>query len=249
MQSRYPLLSNTTLRDLKETGWTSLPVLSEAEVILTLGILTEHLMRVCKHHDPIDIACPRFASNSVGQQIRESKELRILEGRYKNDFLLLPGVKELTRNFEGFFLSSVTFGDLVSEDRSEVYFRVVRPHELADVGGFHRDHWFNELYTPNIKHLSNFKVWIPLICSPESGLEFIPRQHDIGASYTIKYTKNGPRPVLKGSIESRNVSIIRPKVTAGRALVFDPHILHRGAINRGPKNRVSLELCFFDSVA
>lgn len=249
MQSRYPLLCNTILRDLKENGWTFLPVLNEAEVALTLGILTDHLMRYCKHHDPIDIGCPRFASSLAGQQIRESKKLRILDGEHKNDFLSLPGVKELARSFKGFVLSSVTFGDLVSEDRSEVYFRIVRPHEPADVGGFHRDHWFNELYTPHIKHLSNFKVWIPLICSPDSGLEFIPRPYDISAPYTVEHTKNGPRPVFRASIGSWNANIIRPKVTAGMALLFDPHILHRGAINQGPMNRVSLELCFFDSFA
>lgn len=237
----YPDLPTQVKQELTEEGFSRLSVLSPEEVGVALSILQRHLWKSVNLERHVDILCPEFASSSIGQIIRRDKALRILAPEFSYEFMRLDGIRSLQINFEGFDLAQVTYDQLILENRAEVYFRVVRPREASDVGEFHRDQWFNEIYTPDSAPRSSFKVWIALNCPPGSGLKFIPRSEDRDWAYEVVSTPNGPRP--KGTVPN-SVPSIQPSISAGEAFVFDPFALHRGAVNPGPDNRISVELCF-----
>lgn len=241
---KYPNLPSPNKRELSKEGFSHLTVLSSKEVGLALSILQRHLSKSVNLGRDVHILCPEFASSPIGQIIRRDKALRILAPEFSEEFMRLDGIRSLRTYFEGFDLANVTYNQLVIENREEVYFRVVRPKEASDVGSFHRDQWFNEIYTPENAHLSSFKVWIALNCPPGSGLKFVLRSEDREWPYEVVSTPNGPRP--KGAVPNSEPSI-QPRISAGEAFIFDPFTLHKGAINPGPENRVSVELCFTEN--
>jgi len=238
----YPSLNSPELRELKSKGFTKIPVLSADEVAVALEILSSSLSGYVPKDFHFDLLSPQCASTSFGERLRTTKRWRILSEEHSHLFLNICGIKRLREDFHGFYLAKMTYGELFREEREEVYFRVVRPGERSDIGDFHRDHWFNEIYTPELAFRSNFKVWLALNCPPGSGLQFIPRQSDDERTYEVIQTDNGPRPKGVGSTTSH---CIQPDITAGEAFVFDPFLLHRGSVSKGETNRISVELCFF----
>lgn len=239
-----PRLPPSNARELAQEGFSQLGVLAPEEVALALSILQRHVSALIPTSGEADILCPKFASSDSGANLRRDKALRILTQELASEFMALDGIRRLRVYFKGFTLANVTYGERIIERRDEVYFRVVRPNEASDVGPLHRDQWFNEIYTPDSAHLSSFKVWIALNCPPGSELQFVPLAMDEAWTYEVIDTPNGPRP--RGKVPA-TVSVLQPRLRAGDALIFDPFTLHKGAINPGPENRVSVELCFMES--
>jgi hypothetical protein len=136
----------------------------------------------------------------------------------------------------------VTYGDLTSEARPEVYIRIVRPNSGEDVGGFHKDHWYTQLYTPQKRDAESVKLWIALQVPPGAGLRFAP-EVSASASYFVERTPEGPRPRIK-SIPPES-AIVQPDINNGDGFIFGHNVLHSGSVNPGPLNRVSIELSFF----
>lgn len=246
--TKYPNLPSQNLEELKREGFTKIPVLGSEEVSEGLFIIKSHIDKLLGlgGKSCYSIIDPFFASSRRGENLRTRKELRVLSDEHSTRFLNLGGIQGLVNLFDGFGLADVTYGELLSEKRPEIYFRIVRPHFSSDVGSFHRDHWFNEIYIPNRAPLTNFKVWLALNCSPSSGLEFVARRADDARGYHVKETLGGPRPVGVGGDHS--LSFLKPNIYSGEAYIFDPYILHRGAVNQGPTNRISVELSFFETL-
>lgn len=129
---------------------------------------------------------------------------------------------ELVRKELGYFtLSDVCYDGQIEKGREEVYFRVVRPNEPADVGPMHRDieHHakFDGLHTPNEKTI---KCWIPIETEPGINGLMVVRNSHIG---------DAPLPVLL-------------PLEPGNMVLFNDRVMHGGALNEGKRNRISIEI-------
>ena len=60
--------------------------------------------------------------------------------------------------------------------RPEIYWRLVRPNKLNDVGPLHADSWFWNLN--NKKKDKRFKLWVPIHCEiNNTGFRYVPNSH------------------------------------------------------------------------
>lgn len=124
----------------------------------------------------------------------------------------------------------------------EIYWRIVRPDEPADVGPLHADCWFWELGHGNTPSgVDRVKVWIGVYCEPErNGLRIVPGSHLHNWRY---HGVTGPNGMVKPQIDE-DENVLRPQLVPlqpGEAIVFHDRLLHGGAVNRGDRTRVSIE--------
>ena len=68
-----------------------------------------------------------------------------------------------------------------------IYWRIVRPNQVNDIGALHRDAWFWEIdktqYLPKYK-FKRLKTWISIYTKiGENGLLVIPKSHKINLSW------------------------------------------------------------------
>ncbi len=122
-------------------------------------------------------------------------------------------------------LSDVVVGTEIQRGREEVYFRIVRPGEENDVGPLHRD-TEHHARVPGLHPAGEetVKAWIAIDTEPgRNGLLVVPDSHR-SAEQTPELLRLHP----------------------GDIVLFNENLLHGGAVNRGTRARVSVEitLCF-----
>ena len=96
--------------------------------------------------------------------------------------------------------------------KEEVYWRIVRPKNINDVGPLHADGWFwklNNWLTP--KNYFRLKMWIPIYNEKNNtGLVYVPNTHDKNIAYkSIKlHGKIKPvKPLLRRGIKKKSFNL------------------------------------------
>lgn len=129
--------------------------------------------------------------------------------------------------------------------REEIYCRLVRPNQPADVGPLHADAWFWELdhgATPS--GVKRVKVWVALYCEPGlNGLRVVPNSQKRNWKYHGEYRDGFSKPQIDEDEATLPVQLLH--TNSGDAIVFHDRLLHGGVINRGMCTRVSLEFTMF----
>jgi hypothetical protein len=150
---------------------------------------------------------------------------------------------KLKNIFGEFKISDLAYDQVKVIGVEEIYWRLVRPGVPTDVGTLHADKWFHEILgfhdTIIPKNITTVKIWIPIYCEPgKNGLLMVPDSHLKKWKYSFSINNNGqPRPVFED--EAETVLINTPP---GNVLIFNEGTLHGGAVNKGDKTRVSIEI-------
>jgi hypothetical protein len=172
-------------------------------------------------------------------ELLKNKSARELNASDVSEILTLPSIVRLTSRFHRFKVDCVIDENGV-QNRPEIYFRVVRPNFLEDVGTPHMDWWYHS--AAGLEHTkgTTFKVWISLCSEPGlSGLKFFPNA-DVSK---IKWVKVGKGVSCDPNQPGLGTSYL-PQVSPGEGLIFCDDVLHQGALNLGRKTRVSIEITF-----
>jgi hypothetical protein len=133
------------------------------------------------------------------------------------------------------------FSDNVEDE--EVYFRMVRPFFLNDVGVPHADSWYHIIYGEESKIFSeSFKIWIPIF--PESGTAglSIAKKPNISIGKYKTFKKNGIDTPTIADENLHQIKLQPMTMKGGELLIFPPDTMHCGMVNYGDKNRVSIEI-------
>ena len=124
--------------------------------------------------------------------------------------------------------------------KEEIYWRIVRPNILSDVGPLHADKWFwdhNKWKIP--KNYYRLKIWIPIICEGKnSGLIYVPKSHKKNVKYKTHKIDGKIKPLkinLKKTLVKKSF-----RVKPGNAIVFHDNLLHGGKVGKF-KTRISME--------
>jgi len=171
-----------------------------------------------------------------------SKRERILPEAVTSSLLGLSSFQQLFSSYPNHIPATVVFDSTSRENRPELYFRLVRPHCLSDVGPAHCDYWFNDAMNTGYSRGSTIKFWFPIVVEPNmNGLYFYPNA-PAEIPYNIIVHNGFRKPVL--SIDKSAIGeplLVCPNHC--QAVVFSDEVLHSGAPNQGSRTRVSLELC------
>jgi ectoine hydroxylase-related dioxygenase (phytanoyl-CoA dioxygenase family) len=156
-----------------------------------------------------------------------------------------PFLEKLTAVFDKFSISNVVYGDTIVEGREEVYWRIVRPGVIGDVGPIHADKWFHNvlgsgygMFPPGI---TTVKIWIPIYCeSGRSGLIVVPNSHKRDWRYEYVEKNGFKKPAILEDVDNLGGELV--PTDPGTLLIFNERLLHGGAVNRGEMTRVSIEI-------
>jgi hypothetical protein len=167
-----------------------------------------------------------------------TKSKRLLDAAHVAEFSKMEFFHEVEKHFGP---------STISHD--ELNWRLVRPNIPGDVGPVHADKWFWDAgydagYGPGQMPdgLDRFKIWIPIHSEPgANGLMVKPKSHQFDGWKRHFEIKDGIRkPVLDERMEDLNMQLL--PLEPGNMVLFHDSLLHGGAVNKGKKCRVSLEL-------
>jgi Phytanoyl-CoA dioxygenase (PhyH) len=126
----------------------------------------------------------------------------------------------------------------------ELNWRLVRPNCPEDVGPPHADSWFWEAGSGNqeMPHgAERLKVWIPLYSERgKNGLMVADGSHKKKFNWHKEHRDGYWKPVLDEDPSTLGLELL--DIGPGELVIFHDDLLHGGAVNRGEKCRVSLEL-------
>ena len=197
----------------------------------------------------------RFRSNGVPSYHKLSHLINHSTLWTKENRILPQGVVESVKKFSfyqnlldifGIFsISDVVYGGTVDQDRQEIYWRLVRPNEVSDVGPIHADKWFHSvlrrgqpMFPPGV---FTVKIWVPIYSEPGmSGLIVVPESHKKIWRFSYEDRGGEQKPTILEDIERLNGKLI--PLAPGRLLLFNENLLHGGAVTRGEITRVSMEI-------
>lgn len=153
-------------------------------------------------------------------------------------------IKELQNFFGAFDITEQSYDGGIAGGTEEIYWRIISPNEESDVGGLHADSWFHKLQnlsSTTFNGRQTIKIWLPLYVEPGlNGLLVMPRSHLRNWNYGEKIINRVKYPVLNEQVSPGQV--ILESTNPGQYLCFGENFLHGGAINRGQKSRVSIEI-------
>ncbi|HYD48383.1 MAG TPA: phytanoyl-CoA dioxygenase family protein [Terriglobales bacterium] len=135
--------------------------------------------------------------------------------------------------------------EITAEERcghEEIYWRLVRPNQPADVGPLHADAWFWELGHGRIPpERERIKVWVAVITeSGRNGLRVVPGSHRRQWRYHGEQRDGMLKPCLDEREEDLDLRLLPAE--PGQAVIFHDRLLHGGALNLGEHTRVSFEM-------
>jgi hypothetical protein len=122
----------------------------------------------------------------------------------------------------------------------EFYWRICRPNMKQDIGPLHADEWFWELnnYRPSPVGKDKVKLWIGVETEPGlNGLRVVPGSHLKKWDYKSSFKYGSYKP----EFDDTNVDAILLDIKPGQGVLFNHHLLHGGALNKGKHTRVSIE--------
>lgn len=232
--------------DLTDDGYWSGPLLSEDDLSVIQKIIFKKVNTALPASNFTNFQDIIDNYSKLIHDLFKIKKNRILADSETDCLLKLDSIKKLINCFPQYSLGSVVYGKLETENRPEIYFRVVRPDCHEDVGPVHCDAWFNELYGvyPAKGNRVSYKAWIAIMCeSGSNGLAVVPGSHKNSYAFTAVASPDGPRP--RPNFSENEVDLKLINTNPGDAIIFPDNLLHKGVINFGSKPRVSIEIAFF----
>ena len=164
--------------------------------------------------------------------------------------ILPPAAVAELRSLPFFCTLEAAFGPIEISDEDavgheEIYWRLVRPGEPADMGPLHADRWFWDLghgTTPPDRR--RVKVWVAVISEPgRNGLRLVPGSQAQEWRYHGVLKQGKMKPHLDE--DEATLGAILVPTQPGDAVVFHDSLLHGGAPNQGSTTRVSFEMTLF----
>lgn len=235
-----------------QIGFTSDLFLPTQELEIVRNIVSNQWKAVIKEH------CPIFLVNENGLNIENyhsithmldhnkiwSKTNRLLSEDSINQIKSMSFFRVLKNEFGPFEISDV-YDTRQHFGREEIYWRLVRPGVVSDIGPFHADKWFHETFNSGRGMFSDevvtVKVWVPLFCEPgKSGLAILPGSHRHDWSYHVEEVAGFKKPIPNDDFNDLGAKLIATE--PGNALIFHEKTIHGGAVNDGSITRVSIEI-------
>jgi len=184
-------------------------------------------------------------SHLVDHRTLWGKEMRLFSQKAVDKIKQFPFIDKLTELFVEFSISDVVCGDTIVEGRQEIYWRIVRPYSVSDVGPIHADKWFHNVlgsgYGMFPQGVVTIKIWIPIYCEPgKSGLIVIPDSHKSDWRYEYVEKDGFKKPVILEDVDKLGGVLV--PTDPGTLLIFNERLLHGGAVNQGDITRVSSEV-------
>ena len=235
------------LEELSERGLSCRLSLNEAECNAIEAEITDHWREFYKRNDPK--IYQRIVSERIGlaehhqvstsnRQSEWPKSARILSQSFTEWFVKSDFATSLKNEIGNFIIS-----DEEALGWGNIYFRLVRPNQVNDVGPVHRDEWFwigNPCHSMQGRR-ERIKVWIPLISQLGlNGLLVEAYSHlreDL--EWSLEERDGIQKPVFNNKLHSLEMTLVdrRP----GEAIIFHDRLLHGGMVNKGTSTRVSIE--------
>lgn len=157
----------------------------------------------------------------------------------------LPFLRTLRNELGEFKLADVFYGNTHEAGREEIYWRLVRPDAVTDVGSLHADKWFHDVMgmddTAFPPGSTTVKIWIPIFSVPgKNGLLIVPNSHLREWRYHGVPGRGGMKPHIDEDVDNIGAELML--TDPGNMLIFNEGTLHGGAVNRGGETRVSVEI-------
>jgi len=173
------------------------------------------------------------------------KQTRCLPKHSCDRIKVLPFLQTLRDELGDFAISDVFYGDTHEAGREEIYWRLVRPNAVKDVGPLHADKWFHDVMGMDDQafpsEAETVKIWIPIFSQPgKNGLMIVPNSHQKTYCYHAAPGAGGMKPVIDEDVTTLGAELMLTE--PGNMLIFNEGILHGGAVNMGDQTRVSVEI-------
>jgi hypothetical protein len=176
-------------------------------------------------------------SHSEFHHLLAKKSAREFSHEVVSNILQLPSIRFLMSRFEGYSIDQVIDENGIAK-RPEIYFRIVRPNAVEDVGCPHMDTWYHQVAGLGHRSGTTYKVWISLSSEPGlSGLNFFPDADVLNVHWTSRGSS-----ILCDTRQTSLGKAYLPNVASGDCFIFRDDVLHVGALNRGNTTRVSAEI-------
>ena len=217
---------------------------------LVLNCITDELLKSCRsavintiaHHsghnfDSWDHLLNSYCAHACLHQSLTAKNNRTFTVDTV-DKILSSGLHDI---FQSYFPRYI-ISDEESLGYPNIYFRVVRPSQPADVGPLHADRWFWDLNSWSIPSgYIRTKFWFPLsIEAGLSGLRMASHSHKQIVSYSVRTDSNGKSRPSEVIFDNSKAVLLETNI--GDGVFFDDNIIHGGAVNLGSYPRVSVEM-------
>ncbi len=233
--------STSTFAQLQNSGYAHTPLLSSGELDQLRGFIRSCIEDAIGVHID-DLGAYHFIVNDEQHRVMGAKPNRVLKPAQADAVLDFGSIKAFRDFLPGYVPQEVTYGDLKSEPRPEVYFRLVRPGRDTDVGAAHCDRWFHELYNIEYRRSISYKIWISVESSAgENGLIIYPGSTSHPLGYYKVDTPDGPKPKPDFDLSEIGPGQLMP-AQPGDALIFNDNVFHKGALNNADRSRVSVEI-------
>jgi hypothetical protein len=215
-------------------------LLSYEEVNFIKGLIRNQIETVCSTSLP-HLEMYHLLSPSIHVEFMSRKSSRIFNPRAVEELTNRPFFKSLQTRFDKYKISNIV-SEGGREDAPEIYFRLVRPNKLQDVGDPHCDHWSHSAYGIDYGGVgSTWKVWIAIVSEEyKNGLEIFPNAVDQGL---IPWEFRDGRILCDRTRPELGIPQLQ-RTGAGDAVIFRDDVLHAGAHNFGSTTRVSVEITF-----
>jgi len=239
-------------REISENGFYVVDLMEEAELDEIIEIVYEEF-------------CLALKNNKVNNLLKSKRDLAnyhkfdidINHGEFWSKSKRILGPSSLKRIFEMTFIRKLR--EILGEFRisneegvqsAEIYWRLVRPKNINDIGPPHADKWFwenmvlNDVVIENKKY-ERLKLWMPLYSElGVSGLQVEKKSHLKEYDYLVNRV-NG-----RIKIESKDENKFSLEVLnlhPGQAVIFHDNLLHAGSL--GEKHtRMSLEFTILKKI-
>ena|SRR5450830_783164 len=173
------------------------------------------------------------------------KETRCLPRESCSKIRVLPFLQTLHDELGDFSISDVFYGNTHEAGREEIYWRLVRPNAVTDVGTLHADKWFHDVMGMDDQAFppgsETVKIWIPIFSQPgKNGLMIVPDSHKKEYRYHAAAGAGGMKPIIDEDVATIGAELMLTE--PGNMLIFNEGIVHGGAVNMGDQTRVSVEI-------
>jgi len=209
-----------------------------------LNVIHKNHPEIYDEAEQLGIENYHLISDKINHQKIWPKNSRVLPLKSVEKIKTLSFMSVLKEELGDFSISDI-YDTHQHYGEPEIYWRLVRPHALGDVGPLHKDKWFhgafNSGYGMFSEEESTVKMWVPLFCEPgKNGLAIAKGSHLKEWKYHIEYRDGIPRPVPDEDLSAAGATLIPTE--PGNAILFNGGILHGGVLNQGNKTRVSTEI-------
>lgn len=225
--------------------------LSEDDYLLLKNLIECHFEDLLKKNnlDNKKITTNNYSSTSNPEKHAElfEKRNRILSKKYYEKFF---NESALIKNLKNLF-KDIQITDEENFGYGNIYWRLVRPHPLKDVGPFHKDKWGWDMSTYKIDEnkFQRCKIWISIIGDDSRlGFKFLPNSVNSNFEFkTKKHSKSSSFSFKNLSIDENSLptnEVVSLKGEKGTFIMFHDELLHAGEVLFNDFARLSIEFTF-----